>query len=90
MVATADTGPDSMIVLWNVATGQPVHTIKSPHPNGVAAMDLTPDGSCIVTVSAVASAAGEEEGGGGGVPPMAEQEAGLYTSQLFNSPQALF
>jgi len=33
-VATADAGPDSMIVLWNVATGQPVHTIASPHLHG--------------------------------------------------------
>lgn len=52
VVATADAGPDSMIVLWNVASGQPVHTIASPHPNGVASMDLTPDGTCIVTVGA--------------------------------------
>jgi len=77
VVATADAGPDSMIVLWNVATGQPVHTINSSHPNGVAAMDLTPDGSCIVTVSAVAaSAAGEEEAGV--VSPMAEQEVHVW------------
>ena len=59
VVATADTGPDSMIVLWNVATGQPMHTIPSAHPNGVAAMDLTPDGTSIVTVSAPA---GDAEG----------------------------
>jgi WD40 repeat protein/Ca2+-binding EF-hand superfamily protein len=61
VVATADAGPDSMIVLWNVATGQPVHTISSPHANGVAAMDLTPDGTAIVTVSAAAPAAAAEQ-----------------------------
>jgi hypothetical protein len=26
------------------ASGQPVHTIASPHPNGIASMDVTPDG----------------------------------------------
>ena len=42
IVATADAGPDSMIVLWNTITGQPVHTIASPHPGGVLGMDISP------------------------------------------------
>ena len=53
LVATADTGADAMIVLWDVDTGEPVRTLPSPHINGVAAMDITPGGDFCVTVGAV-------------------------------------
>ena len=53
LVATADTGADAMIVLWDVDTGEPVRTLPSPHANGVAAMDLTAGGDFCVTVGAI-------------------------------------
>ena len=53
LVATADTGADAMIVLWDVDTVEPVRTLPSPHANGVAAMDLTAGGDFCVTVGAI-------------------------------------
>eukprot|EP00753_Platysulcus_tardus_P018249 PLAT6795.1.p2 GENE.PLAT6795.1~~PLAT6795.1.p2 ORF type:complete len:975 (+),score=426.58 PLAT6795.1:45-2927(+) len=52
-VATADAGADSMIVVWDSLTGTPIKTIFQPHPNGVSAMDLSPDAMFLVTLSAV-------------------------------------
>ena len=50
-IATADQGTDSMLVLWDSYTGTPVKTIASPHPDGVRAMDISPDGKHLVTLS---------------------------------------
>jgi WD40 repeat protein/Ca2+-binding EF-hand superfamily protein len=54
-VATADTGADSMLVVWDSYTALPVKTIATPHPEGVQAMDLSPDGRYLVTLSQDAS-----------------------------------
>lgn len=40
-----------MLVVWDVVTGVPKKTIFDPHPNGVVALDVSVDGSLIVTVS---------------------------------------
>jgi hypothetical protein len=40
VVVTADTGDDSMLVVWDVSTGTPRKTIFSPHPDGVVALDI--------------------------------------------------
>jgi len=50
-IATSDRGADSMIVLWDSYSTRPVKTISAPHPNGVRAMDLSPDGKFLVTLS---------------------------------------
>ena len=50
-VATSDRGVDSMLVIWDSYSTQPVKTIAAPHPNGVRAMDLSPDAKYIVTLS---------------------------------------
>ena len=50
--ASADQGPDSLIVLWDAETGNPIRTLPRPHAAGVQAMDLTADGRQLVTVSA--------------------------------------
>lgn len=50
-VATADAGPESMLVLWNSYTGQPIRSITSPHPGGVRAMDLSDDARYVATLS---------------------------------------
>jgi len=52
LVATADIGDDSMLVLWDSYTASPVKTIAAPHPGGVRAMDISPDGKHLVTLSA--------------------------------------
>jgi len=40
VIVTADTGDDSMLVVWDVATGTPRKTIFNPHPDGVVALDI--------------------------------------------------
>lgn len=40
-----------MLVVWDVASGTPRKTIFSPHPDGVAALDINEDGNLIVTLS---------------------------------------
>ena len=62
LVVTADEGPDSsMIVVWDVTTGEPVRTIENPHATGVVAMDITPDGAYAVTVAGVDAFASADE-----------------------------
>ena len=51
-VVTADSGEDSMLVVWDSTTGTPVRTYLDPHPNGVAYMDLSRDNQYIVTLGA--------------------------------------
>ena len=48
---TADSGEDSMLVIWDVVTGVPKKTIFDPHPNGILDLDISTDGSMIVTLS---------------------------------------
>ena len=50
-IATADRGPDSMVVLWDSYTATPVKTISMPHPGGVRVMDLCPNARFLVTLS---------------------------------------
>lgn len=51
LVVTADTGPESMIVVWNTETAQPRITIPQPHSNGTLAIDLSLEGNMLVTLS---------------------------------------
>lgn len=50
-VATADAGRDSMMVVWDTASGTPIKSIFNPHLNGVLAMDISADALFIVTLS---------------------------------------
>lgn len=50
-VATADAGQDSMMVVWDTASGTPIKSIFNPHSNGVLAMDISADALFIVTLS---------------------------------------
>jgi WD40 repeat protein len=52
-IVTADQGKDSMIIFWDSQTGAPVKSIFQPHPFGVEDMDLSSDGSFLVTLSKV-------------------------------------
>jgi hypothetical protein len=40
-----------MLVVWNAKTGIPRKTIIDPHPHGTQALDISPDGRYIVTLS---------------------------------------
>ena len=51
-MVTADSGDDSMLVIWDSLTGTPVRTYLNPHPSGVRTMDLSANNRYIVTVSA--------------------------------------
>ena len=42
-IVTADSGDDSILVVWDSLSGAPVKTIFSPHPTGTMAVDLTAD-----------------------------------------------
>ncbi|OWZ09885.1 hypothetical protein PHMEG_00017341 [Phytophthora megakarya] len=51
-VATADRGQESMLVVWDAQSGNPIKTIFRPHANGVQAIDISPDALFLVTLSA--------------------------------------
>lgn len=40
-----------MLVIWEAKTGIPKKTIFDPHPAGTEALDVSPDGRYIVTLS---------------------------------------
>ena len=50
-IVTADSGPDSMLVVWDSLSSTPVKTFFTPHENGVKMMDISPDSMYIVTLS---------------------------------------
>ncbi|POM69186.1 Microtubule-associated protein [Phytophthora palmivora] len=52
-VVTADRGQESMLVVWDAQSGNPIRTIFRPHDNGVQAIDISPDALFLVTLSAV-------------------------------------
>ncbi|RHY53309.1 hypothetical protein DYB26_001921 [Aphanomyces astaci] len=50
-IVTADRGQDSMLVVWDATTGNPIKTIFNPHSDGVQCLDMSPDAMFIVTLS---------------------------------------
>lgn len=49
---TADSGDDSMLVVWDSFSGTPVRTFLNPHPNGICTLDLSADDKYIATLGA--------------------------------------
>lgn len=54
VIATADVGPNSLMVLWDSKTATPFWSVKKPQPYGIVAMHLTPNGRQLVAMSALA------------------------------------
>uniref|UniRef100_A0A8B9DRG4 Cilia- and flagella-associated protein 251 n=1 Tax=Anser cygnoides TaxID=8845 RepID=A0A8B9DRG4_ANSCY len=51
-VATADRGPDPLVIVWDTFSGIPVRTIFDSHPGGgVAAIAISRDARYLVTIS---------------------------------------
>ncbi|XP_020632367.1 WD repeat-containing protein 66-like [Orbicella faveolata] len=50
-IATADSGKDSMVIIWDSFTTIPVQTIFEAHPSGCAAIAMSPDAKYIATIS---------------------------------------
>ncbi|XP_021268976.1 cilia- and flagella-associated protein 251 isoform X2 [Numida meleagris] len=52
-VATADRGPDPLVIVWDAFSGIPVHTIFDSHTgSGVCAIAISQDAKYLVTISA--------------------------------------
>ena len=58
-IVTADTGPDSMMVVWERESGTPVKTFFNPHPYGVHALDIAPKLQYLVTLAAPTPTSGD-------------------------------
>ncbi|KAJ9526919.1 hypothetical protein QJQ45_017710 [Haematococcus lacustris] len=61
IIITADIGQQSLLVLWDSSTGNPVKSVAQPHANGIMAMDISPGGAWLATVSSPNPATGEQE-----------------------------
>jgi WD40 repeat protein len=62
-IATADSGEDNMIVVWDSSTATPVKIIPKPYEKGIVAMDMSSDAMFLVTLSDGAHT--RKHGGGG-------------------------
>eukprot|EP01031_Cornospumella_fuschlensis_P049790 gene49790-60947_t len=60
-IVTADSGPDSIIVVWDSLSQLPVKTFVSPHSNGFACVEFSDDGQYIASLSAKSDSYEEEQ-----------------------------
>jgi len=49
-IVTADSGEDSMLIVWDSISATPVRTFLNPHPNGIKCLDLSADNQYLVTI----------------------------------------
>jgi WD40 repeat protein len=61
IIITADIGNESLLVLWDAKTGNPVKSISQPHSYGIMALDVSPGGEWLATVGAPHPSTGEQE-----------------------------
>ena len=52
VVASADSGPDSLMVVWDVQSASPLWSVSKPHKYGCAALQLSPNGYQLIAMSA--------------------------------------
>ncbi len=50
-IVTADSGKDSMIIMWDGRRGSFIKSYSEPHLGGVLTMDMSPNGRYLVTLS---------------------------------------
>ncbi|CAD7967330.1 unnamed protein product [Amoebophrya sp. A120] len=50
-IVTADTGPDSMLTVWDRSTGKPIKIMFNVYKNGIVALDMTADSKYLATLS---------------------------------------
>eukprot|EP00795_Rhopilema_esculentum_P015460 gene15460-6711_t len=50
-LATADIGPNCMVIIWDTLAGIPIQTFFEPYPDGVQSMMLSHDAKYLVTAS---------------------------------------
>jgi WD40 repeat protein len=61
IIITADVGNESLLVLWDSVSGNPVRSIPRPHAHGVLTMDMSPGGDWLATISAPNPTTSEQE-----------------------------
>ena len=61
LIASADAGPAAQIILWDANSATPLRTLPSPTANGFAALDITPDGRQLMTISSPDSTTGQQQ-----------------------------
>lgn len=92
-IVTADRGEESLIVVWDSLSGNPIKTIFQPHAHGVQALDISPDALFLVTLSAVPGTAGTGRKSGATGPKLrVQQELSVWewTAPAANSMGALY
>lgn len=60
-IVTADSGPESIMVVWDSLTQMPVKTYLAPHMDGVAAVEFSDDGAFIATLSSKGNGYDDQE-----------------------------
>jgi WD40 repeat protein len=49
-IVTADSGEDSMLIVWDSLSATPVRTFLNPHPDGIKCLDLSADNQYLVSI----------------------------------------
>ena len=74
LLATACAGPESALIMWT-PQGDPIALIAAPHPSGCAAVDISPDGQFLATLSVPFSVSDQTGGASGADADQAVQSA---------------
>ena len=60
MICTADSGFDSLLIVWDSKTLEPLQILESPYQSGFECIDISPSGKHIITTSSPDSAKKQE------------------------------
>lgn len=50
IIITCDSGPNSILVVWNASSGLPIKSIENPHANGTISVSISSDNLYFVTL----------------------------------------